>query len=96
MSEPLVEVRDVSHRFANHAALTGIALKIDAGSYTVLLGPSGSGKTTLLSILGGFVVPSQGKVFIARRGLHSIAARETPDHDGLSGLCAVSAYDGRQ
>lgn len=64
MSEPLVEVRDVSHRFANHAALTGIALKIDAGSYTVLLGPSGSGKTTLLSILGGFVVPSQGKVFI--------------------------------
>ena len=64
MSGPLVDVRDVSHRFGSHAALTGIVLKVEAGSYTVLLGPSGSGKTTLLSILGGFLVPSEGRVFI--------------------------------
>jgi len=78
MSEPLVEVRDVSHRFANHAALTGIALKIDAGSYTVLLGPSGSGKTTLLSILGGFVVPSQGKVFIRGQDCTALPPAKRP------------------
>ena len=41
-----------------------MSLKIAPGSYTVLLGPSGSGKTTLLSILGGFVTPTEGKVFI--------------------------------
>ena len=64
MSGPLVDIRNVSHRFGSQAALSEYRLTIDAGSYTVLLGPSGSGKTTLLSILGGFLVPSEGKVFI--------------------------------
>ena len=64
MSGPLVDVRNVSHRFGSFAALSDIVLTVDAGSYTVLLGPSGSGKTTLLSILGGFLVPNEGRVFI--------------------------------
>ena len=64
MSGPLVDVRNVSHRFGSFAALSDIVLAVDAGSYTVLLGPSGSGKTTLLSILGGFLVPNEGKVLI--------------------------------
>ncbi len=64
MTAPLVEVRAVSHRFGQQTVLKTVSLSIDPGSYTVLLGPSGSGKTTLLSILGGFVVPSEGRVFI--------------------------------
>ncbi|TGQ64534.1 ABC transporter ATP-binding protein [Mesorhizobium sp. M00.F.Ca.ET.186.01.1.1] len=64
MSTPLVDIRDVSHRFGQHSVLKNVSLTIEPGSYTILLGPSGSGKTTLLSILGGFVSPSEGKVFI--------------------------------
>ncbi len=64
MSAPLVDIRAVSHRFGEHLALKDVSLRIEPGSYTILLGPSGSGKTTLLSILGGFVRPSDGKVFI--------------------------------
>ena len=64
MTAPLVEIRDVTHRFGEHAALNDVSLEIAPGSYTVLLGPSGSGKTTLLSILGGFVTPTEGKVLI--------------------------------
>lgn len=66
MSE-LVSIRNVTHRFADHEALTDVSLSIAASSYTVLLGPSGSGKTTLLSILGGFLVPSEGTVLIDGR-----------------------------
>jgi spermidine/putrescine transport system ATP-binding protein len=44
--------------------LDDVSLDIEPGSYTVLLGPSGSGKTTLLSILGGFLQPTGGSVFI--------------------------------
>jgi spermidine/putrescine transport system ATP-binding protein len=64
MTAPLAQIRNVSHRFGDLAVLTDISLDIAAGSFTVLLGPSGSGKTTLLSILGGFLVPSEGCVFI--------------------------------
>ena len=64
MTAPLVDIRAVSHRFGQLAVLKDVSLRIEPGSYTILLGPSGSGKTTLLSILGGFVTPSEGKVFI--------------------------------
>ncbi len=68
VSRPLVEIRDVTHRFgaARRAGSTS-RWQIAPGSYTVLLGPSGSGKTTLLSILGGFLDPSEGKVLIGGR-----------------------------
>ncbi len=60
----LVLIENVSRDFPGTKALNDISLKIKAGSYTVFLGPSGSGKTTLLSILGGFLQPSAGAVFI--------------------------------
>jgi spermidine/putrescine transport system ATP-binding protein len=78
VSRPLVEVRGVSHRFGAHAALAGIAMTVEAGSYTVLLGPSGSGKTTLLSILGGFLVPSEGKVFIRGKDCTALPPARRP------------------
>ncbi|TPL51162.1 ABC transporter ATP-binding protein [Mesorhizobium sp. B2-4-6] len=64
MSAPLVDIRNVSHRFGQLPVLKNVSLAIEPGTYTILLGPSGSGKTTLLSILGGFVMPSEGRVFI--------------------------------
>jgi ABC-type Fe3+/spermidine/putrescine transport system ATPase subunit len=42
-------------------------LDIAEGEFFCLLGPSGCGKTTTLNLLGGFVTPSSGAIFI--RGL---------------------------
>jgi len=64
MSVALVDIKNISHNFGAVTVLTDVSLAITPGSYTVLLGPSGSGKTTLLSILGGFLVPSEGCVLI--------------------------------
>jgi spermidine/putrescine transport system ATP-binding protein len=65
MSMPLAVIDKVSHRFGTVDVLKDVNLKVQQGSFTVLLGPSGSGKTTLLLILGGFLTPSEGRVFIA-------------------------------
>jgi spermidine/putrescine transport system ATP-binding protein len=54
----------IAKRFGAEVALEQVSLEVAAGAYVVLLGPSGSGKTTLLSIIGGFVVPSAGRVLI--------------------------------
>lgn len=42
--------------------LKGIDLKIEKGSFTVILGQSGSGKSTLLNVLSGMLKPTSGKV----------------------------------
>lgn len=64
MSRPAVAFRDVAMRFGEKTALKGIDLEIGTGQFVVLLGPSGSGKTTLLNILGGFLEPTRGAVWI--------------------------------
>ncbi|MDX8464203.1 ABC transporter ATP-binding protein [Mesorhizobium sp. VK23B] len=78
MSAPLVDIRNVSHRFGQLPVLKNVSLAIEPGSYTILLGPSGSGKTTLLSILGGFVTPSEGKVFIRGEDCTSLPPAKRP------------------
>ncbi|PBC06484.1 ABC transporter ATP-binding protein [Mesorhizobium sp. WSM3859] len=78
MSAPLVDIRNVSHRFGQLAVLKDVSLAIEPGSYTILLGPSGSGKTTLLSILGGFVTPSEGKVFIRGQDCTAVPPARRP------------------
>jgi spermidine/putrescine transport system ATP-binding protein len=65
MTSPLVDMVRIHQRFGATTVLEDVSLSIAQGSYTVLLGPSGSGKTTLLSILGGFLVPTEGRVFIS-------------------------------
>lgn len=68
-----VTISQLTHHFADFAALSDINLTIEAGSYAVLLGPSGCGKTTLLSILGGFLQPSRGSV-----SLNGVDVTQTP------------------
>jgi putative spermidine/putrescine transport system ATP-binding protein len=45
-------------------AVDGVDLAIDAGEFFTLLGPSGSGKTTCLRMIGGFTLPTAGRILI--------------------------------
>jgi peptide/nickel transport system ATP-binding protein len=63
MSEPLVELRDLSVTFprARKPVVSHVSLHIDAGECLALVGESGSGKTlTALSLLG--LVPEEARV----------------------------------
>ncbi|WP_118133569.1 ABC transporter ATP-binding protein [Oceanicella sp. SM1341] len=73
-----VSVRGVSRFYGEAAALADVSLEIAAGEFIVLLGPSGCGKTTLLSILGGFVSPSAGQVFIGGRDMDGLPPAKRP------------------
>jgi spermidine/putrescine transport system ATP-binding protein len=44
--------------------LVGFTLDLPAGCFVTLLGPSGCGKTTILRLLGGFIRPNAGRVFL--------------------------------
>ncbi len=45
-------------------AVDDVSLTIEAGEFFTLLGPSGSGKTTCLRMIGGFTLPTAGRVLI--------------------------------
>lgn len=65
MTQPCdLALEGVSKIYGAQRAVDAVSLAMPAGSYVVLLGPSGSGKTTLLSMLGGFTMPSAGRVLI--------------------------------
>jgi putative spermidine/putrescine transport system ATP-binding protein len=45
-------------------AVDGVDLAIESGEFFTLLGPSGSGKTTCLRMIGGFTLPTAGRILI--------------------------------
>lgn len=53
-----------------------VDLAVMPGGLTVILGPNGSGKTTLLHLLAGLTRPSEGRVLLDGRDLHSLRPRE--------------------
>lgn len=59
-----LELENVSKQFGAVTALEPLDLRIANGELVCLLGPSGSGKSTLLRIIGGFEMPTEGKVLI--------------------------------
>jgi spermidine/putrescine transport system ATP-binding protein len=58
----LIDLENVSKVYDGVTVLSNINLYIRKNEFVTLLGPSGCGKTTTLRIIGGFEVPSSGRV----------------------------------
>ena len=59
-----ITLTSVTKQFGDTRAVDDVSLQIESGEFFSLLGPSGCGKTTTLRIIGGFVYPTSGEVFI--------------------------------
>ena len=59
-----VEINKLTKKFDDNVAVNGIDFKINSGEFFSILGPSGCGKTTTLRMIAGFVMPTQGEIFI--------------------------------
>ncbi len=77
-SSPAVSFVAISKRFSGKSAVDKIDLDIEEGAFVVLLGPSGGGKTTLLNILGGFLEPDEGRVFIHGEDVTAVPPAKRP------------------
>ena len=64
-----IRLIDLEKRFGAVRAVDGVSLDVRAGEFFSLLGPSGCGKTTTLRMIGGFELPSAGRILLRDRDI---------------------------
>src|SRR6516225_5218604 len=64
MTEPTLELIQVSKRFEHTVAADCLSLSIARGEFFTFLGPSGSGKSTVLRMIAGLEKPDTGRILI--------------------------------
>ncbi|KPK79255.1 MAG: ABC transporter [Gemmatimonas sp. SM23_52] len=60
----MIQLKDLTKRYGDFAALNAVNLSVPRGVLYGLLGPNGAGKTTALRIIAGILQPSEGTVFV--------------------------------
>jgi ribose transport system ATP-binding protein len=62
MTEPFLELVDISKSYPGVVALDHVGLAVSPGEVIALIGENGAGKSTLMKVLGGVVEPSGGRI----------------------------------
>jgi energy-coupling factor transport system ATP-binding protein len=89
-SEPVISVQNLTHRYGDVQALSGVSLTIRKGEFIAIAGENGSGKTTLVKHFNRLLSPTSGDVIVNGKNTKecSIAALacdvglvfQNPDH----------------
>jgi ABC-2 type transport system ATP-binding protein len=95
---PMLEVEDLTKRYAGRAAVSGISFAVARGEIVGLLGPNGAGKSTTLRILACYLAATSGTVRVA--GLDALREADAvrrrigymPEHNPLYPEMRVREY----
>lgn len=90
--DTLYEVRleGVHAGYSKKEVLRGISMSAGQGEIIAIVGPNGSGKSTLLKIVAGFLIPTEGQVWI-----HGSKATTLAPHDRVKLGTAYFMQGGR-
>jgi iron complex transport system ATP-binding protein len=73
MSEPQLEISEVTYEVGGATLVSDLALEVPEGEFVGVVGPNGAGKSTLLRLMGGELLPTRGAVRL-RGTLTSLAS----------------------
>ena len=76
----LLEIHQLTRRFADYTAVDNVSLTVEAGEFFTLLGPSGCGKTTLLRMIAGFDLPDSGQILLDGQSILGTPPEKRPVH----------------
>ncbi len=80
MTEPILEVRNITKMFGSVIALNDVSAEVYPGEVTCLLGDNGAGKSTLIKILCGVHEPTEGEYFFEGQRVDFQSPREALDN----------------
>ena len=62
MGDAVLETFELTKTFGGFSAVSGVNLRVEAGSIHALIGPNGAGKTTCFNLLTKFLRPDSGRL----------------------------------
>src|SRR5512139_3024021 len=71
-----IELKGVTKRFGDVAAVNNVTFSVREGELMALLGPSGGGKTTVLRMIAGLEMPTSGDVFIRGQRVNNVSVQQ--------------------
>lgn len=71
-----IELKNVSKRFGDVAAVQNVSFSVKEGELMALLGPSGGGKTTVLRMIAGLEMPTEGDVLIRGQRVNDLSVQQ--------------------
>lgn len=83
MSEPLLQVTNLTKRFEGIVATDNLTFDVIAGELHAIIGPNGAGKTTLIAQVGGQVIPNSGRIRFAGNDITALPIHRR-NHLGLA------------
>ncbi len=60
----LIEVRNLTKRYGDHAAVNDLSFRVEDGQIYGFLGPNGAGKSTTMNIIAGYIGPTAGEIYV--------------------------------
>ncbi|MEE9274820.1 MAG: ABC transporter ATP-binding protein [bacterium] len=71
-----IELKGVSKRWGDVAAVEDLDLAVGDGEFMAILGPSGCGKSTTLLMLAGIYAPTSGRIMFDGQTVNEVEARD--------------------
>jgi len=76
MTQPLLEIRNLTLNFGGLCAVQGLDLVVYSGEIVGLIGPNGAGKTTVFNCISRFYDPDRGTISFQGRDITHARAHE--------------------
>ena len=83
MTDPAIDVRQISYAYGSLEAVKGISFEVQPGEILGFLGPNGAGKSTTIKVLTAQLEPRSGSARI----LGMDVARDSPAIQARIGVC---------
>ncbi len=80
MTQPILEVHNITKMFGSVIALSNVSAQVSSGEVTCLLGDNGAGKSTLIKILSGVHQQTDGDYFFEGQKVLFTSPREALSH----------------
>lgn len=76
MTQPLLEIENLTIQFGGLVAVERLNLRVNPGEIVGLIGPNGAGKTTVFNCISRFYRPSRGSIYFQGRDITRAASHE--------------------